>query len=281
MNRTLTLGHSPDPDDAFMFWALARDLVDAEGLVFEHVLQDIQTLNERAERSELDVTALSLSSYAHVAGRYRLTTCGASVGDGYGPLLVAGAGVPGTGRDALRGTVIAVPGLKTTAYLALRLYFPEAEVTVLPFDRILPAVQEGRVPVGLLIHEGQLTWKEHGVRRIEDLGAWWKGETGLPLPLGVNAVRRDLDEPLQQRVQRVLRRSIEHGLAHRGEAVRHAMNFGRGIDAATADRFVGMYVNDFTLDLGANGREAARRLLERAATAGLVPRGVPMDFVTD
>ncbi len=275
--RTLTLGHSPDPDDAFMFFALAKDKVDTEGLRFEHVLQDIQTLNERASRGELDVTALSLFAYASLADRYRLTSCGASVGDGYGPLLV---GRRAFSRDELKSTTICVPGVKTTAFLALNLYLPGVKTRVRPFDAILEAVKAGDEEVGLLIHEGQLTWASHGVTKIEDLGEWWKRETKLPLPLGVNGVRRDLGDELEKKIQRVLRRSIEWGLEHRAEAIPYAAGFGRGIDHAITGRFVSMYVNDFTLDLGDSGRRGAVELLSRAARAGLVPARVPLDFVT-
>jgi len=276
--RTLTLGHSPDPDDAFMFCALAHDRVDTEGLAFEHVLQDIQTLNERAERGELDITALSLFAYASLADRYRLTTCGASVGDGYGPLLISSREI--SSDDWTEDTVIHVPGRRTTAFLVLRLYAGDVRTEVLPFDQILPAVAEGRIENGLLIHEGQITYRDHGVFKVEDLGEWWGREThGLPLPLGVNAVRRDLGEELCLKLQRVLRRSIEWGLENRAEALEYASEYGRGIDALTNDRFVGMYVNDFTIDLGERGRAAVVTLLARAEDAGLIDKDVPLDFI--
>lgn len=276
--KPLTLGHSPDPDDAFMFYALAgQPKIDTEGLAFEHVLSDIQTCNERAERGELDITALSLHGYTYVADKYRMTTCGASVGDGYGPLLVSKTART---KDQLRDVPIAVPGVRTTAYLALKLYFPQARTKSLPFDAILDAVAAGTEDVGLLIHEGQLTWGDYGVHKVEDLGAWWKRETSLPLPLGINAVRRDLPDDLQRKIQRVLQRSIEYGLEHRQAALAYAKGFGRGIDDARNDRFVGMYVNDFTLDLGDRGRKGVTTLLQRAAAAGLVRSDVPLDFVT-
>ena len=279
-SRTLTLGHSPDPDDAFMFCALARDKVDTEGLEFEHILQDIQTLNERAERGELDITALSLFAYASLADRYRLTTCGASVGDGYGPLLISNQA--GTSDQWTDETVIHVPGRRTTAYLVLQLYAGDVKTEVLPFDQILPAVAEGRVENGLLIHEGQITYKDHGVHKVEDLGEWWARETnGLPLPLGVNAVRRDLGEGLCLKLQRVLRRSIEWGLENRAEALEYASQYGRGIDAETNDSFVGMYVNDFTIDLGERGRAGVVTLLGRAEDAGLIEPDVPLDFIPE
>lgn len=276
--RTLTLGHSPDPDDAFMFCALARDRVDTEGLHFEHILQDIQTLNERAERGELDITAMSLFAYTSLCDRYRLTTCGASVGDRYGPLIVSNREWADGEPD--ERTLIHVPGERTTAFLTLNLYAPGVRTEVLPFDEILPAVSEGKIENGLLIHEGQITWADHGVKKIEDLGEWWAEQTdGLPLPLGVNAVRRDLGDELSVKVQRVLRRSIEWGLENRREALAYAQDFGRGIDDDTNDRFVGMYVNDFTIELGERGRAGVAALLQRGAEAGLTPADVPLDFI--
>ncbi|MFG0319895.1 MAG: MqnA/MqnD/SBP family protein [Planctomycetota bacterium JB042] len=271
----LTLGHSPDPDDAFMFCALAQDQVDAEGLEFEHVLQDIQTLNERAERKELDITALSLHAYAFLADRYRLTSCGASVGDGYGPLIVSNRVFIEDELDA--DTVVHVPGEKTTAFLVLKLYAPDVKTEVLPFDEILPAIIEEKIETGLLIHEGQITFANYGMHKVEDLGEWWKLKTGLPLPLGVNAVRRDLPEDVQSKIQRVLNRSIDWGLEHRSEALEYAKQFGRGIDDWTNDRFVGMYVNKFTLDLGDAGREGVKQLLTQGAEAGMLPKEVVVD----
>ncbi|MFH0946008.1 MAG: MqnA/MqnD/SBP family protein [Planctomycetota bacterium] len=276
--RKLTLGHSPDPDDAFMFCALARDRVDTEGLAFEHILEDIQTLNARAERSELDITALSLFAYSSLADRYRLTTCGASVGDGYGPLLISNR--QQSADDWTDETVVHVPGEKTTAFLVFKLFAGNVRTAVMPFDQILPAVAEGRIENGLLIHEGQITYQDHGVYKIEDLGAWWASEThGLPLPLGVNAVRRDLGDELCIKIQRVLRRSTEWGLLNRAEALEYARDFGRGIDKETNDRFVGMYVNDFTIDLGERGRAGVLTLLGRAEDAGLIPEEVLLDFI--
>lgn len=273
----LTLGHSPDPDDAFMFCALAKGKIDSEGLEFEHVLADIQTLNERAEREEIDVTALSLHAYAHLSDRYRMTASGASVGLGYGPLIVSNRVFI---EDELGPeTTVYVPGERTTAYLVLRLYAPQVKTEVLPFDEILPAIVEGRIETGLLIHEGQITFANYGIYKIEDLGEWWQLRTGLPLPLGVNAVRRSLPQDVQAAVQRVLRRSIEWGLDHREEALTYAKQFGRGIDDWTNDRFVSMYVNPLTLDLGDKGREAVARLLAEGAEAGLLPRDVRVDPV--
>ncbi|MBI4878450.1 MAG: ABC transporter substrate-binding protein [Planctomycetes bacterium] len=260
-----------------MFCALARQAVDTEGLRFELVADGIQSLNERAERAEFDVTALSLHAYAMVSDCYRLTSCGASLGEGYGPVVVSRRplleGLPNNAR-------VLVPGERTTALLALRLWAPGVETEVMPFDEILLALVQGRAEIGLLIHEGQVTYAEHGLHRVVDLGEWWGAESsGLPLPLGVNAVRRALPEEQHLRIQRVLRRSIEWGLKHRAEALEYARRFGRGIHQAANERFVSMYVTDLTVDLGERGREAIRAFLERASRAGLLPAGVPLDFV--
>lgn len=271
----LTLGHSPDPDDAFMFCALAQNQVDTEGLEFEHILQDIQSLNERAERKELDITALSLHAYSFLADRYRLTSCGASVGDGYGPLIVSNRVFI---EDELGSdTTVHVPGEKTTAFLTLKLYSPDVKTEVMAFDEILPKIVDGEIETGLLIHEGQITFANFGIYKVEDLGEWWKIKTGLPLPLGVNAVRRDLPEDVQVKIQRVLHRSIDWGLENRSKALEYAKQFGRGIDDWTNDRFVGMYVNRFTLDLGDDGRAGVAKLLELGAEAGMLPKEVPVD----
>jgi 1,4-dihydroxy-6-naphthoate synthase len=274
----LRLGHSPDPDDAFMFYALAQGLVDAEGLEFEHVLEDIETLNRRAERGELEITALSVHAYAHVHARYLLLPHGASMGDGYGPLLVSQRPLR---VEELRAARIAVPGLRTSAYLAARLALGDFEAAVMPFDRITDAVRAGEADAGLLIHEGQLTYAGHGLLRILDLGAWWRDETGgLPLPLGVNAVRRDLPEEVIRRITRVLGASIRHALAHREPAVTHALRYGRGLDRELAGRFIGMYVNELTQDLGERGRAGMREFLRRGHAAGLVPGPVPLEFAS-
>ena len=271
----LRLGHSPDPDDAFMFWGMREGLVDQEGLEFEHVLQDIETLNRRALRGELEVSAVSLHAFAHLRERYGLLACGASVGDGYGPMVVAKE--PLRSSD-LAGVRIAVPGELTTAFLALRLHAPGCAFEVVPFDAIPRAVADGRFAAGLLIHEGQLTYRDLGLHLVVDLGAWWKDTTGLPLPLGVNVVRLDLGPATCAKVGRVLARSIEHGLANRAPAVAHAMRYGRDLDHALTDRFVGMYVNDFTKDLGPRGRAGCVELLRRGMQQGLVPSG-PMEPV--
>ena len=273
----IRLGHSPDPDDAFMFWALAEGRVDARGFEFEHVLRDIQTLNEWALEGRLEVTAISLHTYPLVQERYVLLPHGASMGSGYGPIVVAPEPL---GRDELRGVEIAVPGRMTTAFLVLRMALGEFRYREVPFDRIVDEVRSGRAAAGLLIHEGQLTYEADGLAKCLDLGEWWLLETGLPLPLGVNVARRDLgDEPLRE-LSEVLRESIESGLANRREAMRYAMRWGRGLDDGLADRFVGMYVNDFTCDYGDEGRQAVRELLRRGEQIGVYREPVRVEFVT-
>ncbi|HKV39946.1 MAG TPA: MqnA/MqnD/SBP family protein, partial [Blastocatellia bacterium] len=269
--REITLGHSPDPDDAFMFYALAADKIDTEGLKFRHVIEDIETLNRRALDGELDVTAVSIHAYAHVLDKYALLTSGASVGDNYGPLIISQR--PMTLAD-LKGVRLAVPGLMTTAYLTMRLCVGDPETVVIPFDQIMDAVDDGRADAGLLIHEGQLTYAARGFHKVIDLGEWWKAETGLPLPLGGNAIKKSLGPELIAKVSRLLRDSIEYGLAHRQVAVRHAMAYGRGMEEGLTDRFVGMYVNDYTIDYGEKGREGVRLLLKRAFDTGVIPNPV-------
>ncbi len=272
----LTLGHSPDPDDAFMFYALAKGLIETGDLHFDHVLQDIETLNRRALRGELDITALSLHAYAYVADRYALLRCGASVGEGYGPLVVARNAMT---LEALQRCRIAVPGTMTTAFLGLRLALGDFPYVVLPFDRILEAVALGQADAGLIIHEGQLTYHKQSLCKVLDLGEWWAGQTGLPLPLGVNAVRKDLGAELTVRIAGFVRQSIDYALAHRAEAVRHAMAYARDMDETLADRFVGMYVNDFTRDIGERGRQGICELLARAHAAGIVPQRIECEFI--
>ncbi|HNQ24860.1 MAG TPA: ABC transporter substrate-binding protein [Phycisphaerae bacterium] len=276
--RRLTLGHSPDADDAFMFFGLAAGRVETRGWTFEHVLQDIQTLNDRAVRGELDITAISIHAYPYVARHYALTNCGASVGDGYGPLIVAREAMA---PEALRGRRIAVPGKTTTAYLALSLRLgPGAfEPEVVPFDQILSHVAEGKADAGLIIHEGQLTYSAHRLHAVLDLGVWWKELTGLPLPLGGNCIRRDLGPAAMLEVAGILKAGIEYSLAHRVEALAHALQYARGLAPDCADRFVGMYVNDWTLDWGDAGRRAVRELLRRGHEAGIVPAIPSVDFV--
>jgi len=278
MSMRLQLGHSPDSDDAFMFYGLASGAVRAEGMIFEHVLRDIQTLNEWAREGRLECTAISVHAYAHVCDRYAILTHGASMGDGYGPQVVARAsGCP----RSIAGLRIAVPGLMTSAYLALSLYLgqPPAQHVVMPFDRIMDAVVAGDVDAGLIIHEGQLTYAAAGLHCLVDLGAWWKAETGLPLPLGVNAIRRDLPPDVQAAASRALRDSIRYGLEHRAEALDHAMGFARDMARGTADQFVGMYVNDWTLDMGEAGKRSIRLFLQRGEDLGLLPAAGEVDFV--
>ena len=263
-----------------MFWALAEGHIDTGDRRYVHELADIETLNRRALRGELDVTAVSLHAFAHLADRYALLAHGASVGDRYGPRLVAPAPTPRDPRTALAGRTVAVPGELTTAFLALRLYQPAVRHVVIPFDRIEDEVLAGGADVGLVIHEGQLTYGARGLSLWADLGEWWGRETGLPLPLGANAVRRDLGETLIGHIAGDLKGSIAYGLAHRGEALAHARRYGRGLDEANTDRFVGMYVNDYTVDLGARGRRAVAELLARGSAAGLLPRVPTLSFVT-
>jgi 1,4-dihydroxy-6-naphthoate synthase len=276
MPQRITVAHSPDADDAFMFYALAQGKVGDPDLEFVHVLQDIQTLNERAFRGEYEVTAVSFHAYAYLADRYALLPHGASMGDGYGPMIVARAPLS---PEALRGKRIAVPGRLTTAVLALDLWCPGLDQTVVPFDQIPDAVLANRVDAGLIIHEGQVTYQNQGLHKVVDLGEWWKGETGLPLPLGGNVIRKDLGPALMRRVSRLLRESIQYGLAHRTDALSHAMQYGRDLDASLADRFVGMYVNHWTLDYGEPGRQAVRLLLRRGHERGILPLPIEPEFV--
>jgi 1,4-dihydroxy-6-naphthoate synthase len=272
----ITVAHSPDSDDAFMFYGLAKGKVATGDLEVTHVLCDIETLNREAHQGTYEVTAISFHAYPYVADRYALMPCGGSIGDGYGPLLVARAALD---PHALEGRVVAVPGTLTTAFLALKLFAPQAQTRVVPFDRILEEVHAGRADVGLIIHEGQLTYGGLGLHKLLDLGAWWKDETGLPLPLGGNAVRRDLGPELMARLTRLVRETVRHSLEQRADALEYAMSFARGMDPAVADRFVGMWVNDMTLDCGARGRQAVQTLLDRGHAAGIIPRRVAVDFV--
>ena len=278
MTRVIHVAHSPDSDDAFMFYALAEGLVETDGITYVHELQDIETLNQRAMRAELEVTAVSIHAYASLTDRYALLTSGASMGDRYGPRLVSRT--PATRAD-MRGKRIAIPGPLTSAYLALRLYEPDFEPVFTPFDKIEDAVVDGDVDFGLLIHEGQLTFGERGLHLVADMGEWWFQETGLPLPLGGNVIRKDLGLPLMQMISRHLRDSIAYGLQHRQKALDHAMRFARGLDRAKADTFVGMYVNDWTLDYGDRGRSAIREFLGRGVAAGFIPKTVTVEFVED
>ena len=277
----LKLGHSPDPDDAFMFYGLAKNLLSTGPYRFEHVLQDIQTLNQRALKGELEITAISIHAYPYVADKYALTSCGSSMGDKYGPMVVSRKIMQ---IEDLRGKTIAIPGELTTAFLALQLCLKQAGVAfkhkVIHFDQIPAAVSSGDFDAGLLIHEGQLTYQKLGLHLVVELGEWWHKETGLPLPLGGNCIRKNLGQKVMQEVTDIIRQSIQFSLDHRAEAVQYALAFGRDLDRELADKFVGMYVNDWTLDYGPRGRQAISTLLKRGADAGLVPAIGEIEFIT-
>src|SRR5215510_6303095 len=279
--RTLTLGHSPDPDDAFMFYGLAKELIPTHGFRFQHILQDIQTLNERATRGELDVSAISIHAYAFVSDKYALLPSGASMGDGYGPMLVAKERFS---QSDIARKRIAVPGTMTSAFLALQLWLgksaKELNCVVVPFDRIFGAVKEGTADVGLIIHEGQLTYQNEGLQVCEDLGAWWGRETdGLPLPLGGNVIHKRFEPAVRRTISSILTKSIQYSLDHRAEAVQHALQYARDMGRDLADKFVGMYVNHWTLDYGERGRESIRRFLGQGFERGLIPHRQDLEFV--
>jgi 1,4-dihydroxy-6-naphthoate synthase len=286
--QVFTLGHSPDPDDAFMFYAMAENKIDLRGYRFEHRLEDIQTLNERALRGELHISAISIHAFAYVSDRYALLPCGASMGDGYGPMIVrkrptSNVQLPTPNSDEesralLCELTIAVPGLMTSAYLALQLYLGEFKHVVVPFDQIFDAVKNGKADAGLIIHEGQLTYERAGFTKIVDLGEWWKRETGLPLPLGGNVLRKDIPTPVQRDLLAIMHESIDYGLAHRDEAVRHSMPYARDMDAKLAGKFIGMYVNDFTRDYGEAGRKAVREFLQTAHERGYIEKKPNVEF---
>ena len=278
MTRTIHVAHSPDSDDAFMFYALAEGKIDTGDLRYVHELQDIESLNQRALRGELEVTAVSIHAYAYLADQYALLPHGASMGDQYGPRLVAREPMS---RANIRGKRVAIPGPLTSAFLALRLYEPDFIPIPTPFDLIEDAVEHGDVDLGLLIHEGQLTFADRGLHLVADMGEWWFTETGLPLPLGGNVVRKDLGTALTRDISRHLRASIAYGLQHRKGALDHAMQYARGLERSRADTFVGMYVNDWTLDYGDRGRQAVRLFLQRGHEAGLIPKRVDVEFVDD
>jgi 1,4-dihydroxy-6-naphthoate synthase len=273
---TITLAHSPDSDDAFMFYGLATHKLDTGGLNFQHLLKDIQTLNEEATRGTYDVTAISFHAYAYVADKYALLPHGASIGDNYGPVVVSRE--PATPAD-IPNLKIAIPGKLTSAFLALRLFNAEFKYEVVPFDKIIDAVLDGTCDAGLLIHEGQLFYQRKGLHKVLDLGEWWHGRHGLPLPMGGNAIKRDLGPELTKEVSNLLRESIRYSLTHREDALQYALQFARDMDPALADRFVGMWVNELTLDYTDRGREAVRRLLEEGFENGIIPNRVPVDFV--
>jgi 1,4-dihydroxy-6-naphthoate synthase len=275
--RVITVGHSPDPDDAFMFHALANDKIDTGPFTFRHELQDIETLNRRALKGELDVTAVSIHAYAFLLDKYALLPTGCSMGDRYGPMVVARRpmSVP-----ELKDVKIAVPGTMTTAFLTLKLLLPGGfAYEVMPFDQIIGAVADGKYDAGLIIHEGQLTFQNQGLHLVADLGVWWQEQTGVPLPLGGNVVRRELGEATIKEVSRLIKASIRYALDHRSEALEYALQYARDMDKGLADRFVGMYVNEWTLDYGPRGREAVRRLLQEAHKAGIIPSPVAVEFV--
>jgi 5,8-dihydroxy-2-naphthoate synthase len=284
-----TLGHSPDPDDAFMFYAMAENKIDLRGYRFEHRLEDIQTLNERALRGELHISAISIHAYAYVADKYALLPCGASMGDGYGPVVIRKRRTSNIEhrtlnedvdlRDSLRGCAIAVPGAMTSAFLALQLFLGEFDYDVVPFDQIFEAVREGRADVGLIIHEGQLTYERSGFEKVVDLGEWWKRETSLPLPLGGNVLRKDIPHPIQRDLLEIIRESIEFGLAHRDEAVRHSLPYARDMNADLASKFIGMYVNEFTRDYGEIGRAAVCKFLGDARDKGYIDGPIDVEFI--
>jgi 1,4-dihydroxy-6-naphthoate synthase len=270
------VAHSPDSDDAFMFYALAEGMIDTEGLEYVHELQDIESLNRRALKGELEVSAVSIHAYAYLSDRYALLSSGASMGDRYGPRLV---GKGPASRDDVRGKRVAIPGMLTSAYLAMRLYQPDFEAIVTPFDQVEQAVLTGTADFGLVIHEGQLTFEDNGLSLVVDLGEWWFAETGLPLPLGGNVVRKDLGTDVIRKISRHLHASIAYALSHRAGALDHAMKFARGLERAKADEFVGMYVNDWTLDYGEAGRRSVQLLLDRGADAGVISNRVTVEFV--
>jgi 1,4-dihydroxy-6-naphthoate synthase len=280
----ITVAHSPDSDDAFMFYGLASNNVDTGGIVVDQVLADIETLNRAAFDGTYEVTAVSFHAYAHLVDKYALLAHGASMGDNYGPIVVAPAAAPGdpraaVGVEGVKGKKIAIPGTLTTAYLALRLYEPDFEYVVVPFDQIQQAVLDGKAEAGLLIHEGQLTYQDEGLRKIVDLGEWWAARTGgLPLPLGGNIIRRDLGPDMIRKVSKLLHDSIAYALSHRTKAVEYAEQFGRGLDREKTDKFVGMYVNDLTLGYGERGRQAVERLMTESFEKGLIPNPVPVEF---
>jgi len=274
----IRIAHSPDSDDAFMFYALTQGVLDSSGLTIEHRLEDIETLNQAAFAGTYEITALSIHAYAHLAERYRLMPSGASFGDGYGPVVVARQPLS---REDLAGRTVAIPGELTTAHLALRLWQPDVATEIVPFDQILDVVRDGRHDAGVVIHEGQLTYGDLGLEAVVDLGAWWKEETGGPLPLGGNGIRRDLDPELTRRLCRLLTDSIAYALDHREEALGYAVRYARGLedDPVRSDKFVGMYVNEWTRDYGPAGRKAVQDLLDRGHAAGVLPRRVVADFV--
>ena len=276
MKKDIHVAHSPDSDDAFMFYALASRKIDTGDLNYVHTLSDIETLNRQAMKGEYEVSAVSFHAYAYMSDKYALLSCGASMGKNYGPIVVARAPVR---PEGLINMTVAIPGTLTTAFLALRLFEPDIRYAVVPFDRILDEVREGNYDAGLLIHEGQLTYREMGLHKVMDLGVWWLEQTGLPLPLGGNVIKRDLGKPMMDRVAHDIRKSIQYGLDHRDEAMAYAIQFSRGLDKERVDRFIGMYVNELTLDYGSEGKQAVERLLSEAYKKKVIPERVALEFV--
>jgi 1,4-dihydroxy-6-naphthoate synthase len=272
----IRIGHSPDSDDAFMFYGIAKNKIDTNGYEIEHVVEDIESLNHRAMKGELEVTAVSIHAYAYLHKDYSLMSCGASMGENYGPMVI---GKKMLSDDELRNSVIAIPGEKTSAYLAMRLYLGDFKHKIVDFDQIIDAVKAGEVDAGLIIHEGQLTHPQNGLTTILDLGKWWYSQNGLPLPLGGNVIRKDLGEQTAKEIQAVLKASIEYSLNHREEGLEYAKEFARGIEFSTMDKFVDMYVNQRTLDYGSSGREAVQLFLDHATEAKLIPDKVEVQFI--
>jgi 5,8-dihydroxy-2-naphthoate synthase len=277
--QVIHVAHSPDSDDAFMFYALAKDKIDTGEFQFEHTLSDIETLNQKAMQGVYEVSAISFHAFPTVASRYALLSSGSSMGDGYGPMVIAKQAY---GPEVIREKTVAIPGLLTTAFLALKLYEPQVRYQVMPFNEILPAVAKGQVDLGLIIHEGQLTYRESGLHVVLDLGVWWQKKTqGLPLPLGGNVIRKDLGAEKCLKISNILKTAIKYSLAHRREALDYALTFARGMDVKTADRFVGMYVNELTVDYGERGRAALHRLFAEAVAKKILPEMPPLEFVGD
>jgi 1,4-dihydroxy-6-naphthoate synthase len=276
LKADIHVAHSPDSDDAFMFYALATRKIDTGDINYVHLLSDIETLNRKALKGEYEVSAISIHAYAYMADRYALMSCGASMGRNYGPIVISGKPIS---PNALAGKTVAIPGEMTTAWLALQLFEPKVKGEVVPFDRILEEVQKGKYEAGLLIHEGQLTYRELGLHKVVDLGEWWLERTGLPLPLGGNVIRRDLGPELMAQICSDIKKSIQYGLDHRDEGMAYAAQFSRGLDPSQVDRFIGMYVNDLTLDYGPDGREAVALILKEAYEKKIIPKQVPLEFV--
>jgi 1,4-dihydroxy-6-naphthoate synthase len=276
MKKDIHVAHSPDSDDAFMFYALATRKIDTGDLNYIHTLSDIETLNRKAMDGEYEVSAISFHAYAYMSDKYALLSCGASMGNNYGPIVVS----PKSLRPSdLANITVAIPGTLTSAFLTLRLLEPDVQHAVVPFDKILDEVQKGKYDAGLLIHEGQLTYREMGLQKVIDLGEWWRKETGLPLPLGGNVIKRDLGKPMMERVSQDIKKSIQYGLDHREEAMSYALQFSRGLDTHKVDRFIGMYVNELTLDYGTEGKQAVRKLLQEAYKKKIIPKRVTLEFI--